>query len=257
MALSLYSTVKGLGQPVILLHGLFGASDNLGRLAARLSENYEIHALDLRNHGNSPFSDEMDYGRMAEDVLAYADMQGLAKVHLLGHSMGGKVAMQFALAYPDRVNKLIVVDIAPLAYPAHHEQIFKGLLSIDLHAIKSRSDADKVLLDYVSEIRTRQFLLKNLEKDEAGHFTWRINLNAIYLNYQNILSAIPGGSVFSGSVLFVSGGLSDYLKVSDRETIVSLFPKATTRVIPNTSHWLHVEKPDLFSGICERFLKEE
>jgi len=189
-------------------------------------------------------------------VHAYLIKQNIDRVRILGHSMGGKVAMKFALEFPERVNKLIVVDIAPVAYPAHHEQVFKGLLSVNLQEIKSRAEADKALSEYILEQSVRQLLLKSLTRDTEGNFAWKINVHAIYQNYPNILSGLSADKPYRSDVLFVAGGLSDYLKASDKNEILKLFPKATIRVIPKAGHWLHVEKPELFLGICERFLKE-
>jgi len=256
MDINLNSNIKGEGQSLILLHGLFGSADNLGRIATELSKDYKVHALDLRNHGQSFHSDEMDYALMAQDVIDYMDAGTIERACFLGHSMGGKVAMTIALAFPERVSKLIVADIAPVTYPAHHHEIFAGLLAINLARDKTRIEADKVLAEYVSETGIRQFLLKNLQAVSGGGLKWRLNLNAICDNYQNILQGMDVDKIFKGSVLFIAGAMSDYIKPEYKEKTLKLFPNTQMKVIPEASHWLHAEKPRIFIGICKRFLEK-
>src|SRR6056297_2140533 len=183
MTVALNHRITGEGPPLLLLHGLFGSLDNLGGIARRLEDQWQIHALDERNHGSSPHSDTMDYPVMAGDVIAYMDAQGLDKVSLLGHSMGGKVAMQVALQAPERVDKLIVADIAPVSYKPRHDAILEGLSKMDLSGVRSRQDADQQLSEFVEMPATRQFLLKNLERipqeeqtPDGSIFRWRLNL---------------------------------------------------------------------------------
>ena len=253
--LMLAANVKGQGKVLILLHGLFGSSDNLGRIATELSKHYQVHALDLRNHGESFHSELMSYELMAADVLRYMDTNSFENVHLLGHSMGGKVAMKIALDYPERVDSLIVADIAPVTYPAHHQEIFEGLLSIDFKRDKTRSAADKILAQHIETLGVRQFLLKNFVPKQQGGFHWKMNLSAIYKNYSKILEGLSNNEAFTGRVLFIAGGLSDYIKADYKEKTLSLFPKTEMKVIPEASHWLHAEKPRTFVGICHRFLE--
>lgn len=252
--LQLAARVKGQGDVLIILHGLFGSSDNLGRIANELAKDYQVHSLDLRNHGASFHSDDMSYALMTADVVQYMDEHQLAKVSLLGHSMGGKVAMNIALMHADRVHKLIVADIAPVTYTAHHTEIFKGLLSVDFKQDTTRKAVDKRLAVYIETLGVRQFLMKNLVQQAEGIFSWKINLAAIYNNYSKILAGLSSDDPFKGDVLFIGGGLSDYIKPGYKQEILTLFPRSKLKIIPETTHWLHAEKPRMFIGICQRFL---
>lgn len=251
----LHHRVTGNGEPVILLHGLFGSLDNLNGVARRLAESRQVHALDLRNHGQSPHVSNMSYAAMAGDVLGYMDDQGLARAALLGHSMGGKTAMELALRHPDRVSRLIVADIAPVAYPRHHDSILAGLRAVTPSRIGSRREADAILADHVPELAVRQFLLKNLVRKGPDHFVWRMNLDVIERCYDRLVGGQDIDASYEGPVLFIKGGDSDYLQNRHRQTVERLFPRARLRVIPGTGHWLHAEKPDLFATLCERFLE--
>ena len=243
--------------PVILLHGLFGSLENLGVVARRLALGWQVHSVDLRNHGRSPHADSMTYTEMAGDVRAYMDEHGLASAILIGHSMGGKVAMRLALDYPDRVERLVVADIAPVTYEPHHGRILEGMRALDTARLKSRTEADKALAAYVDEPPVRQFLLKNLVKRDQGGFAWRLNIDAIESNYASILAGQESDQPYRGPVLFIKGGASDYIQERHRAQVARLFPGAALRVIPGTGHWLHAEKPDVFTTLCERFLTGE
>jgi esterase len=249
-------SVSGHGTPIILLHGLFGSSDNLGRVAAELEKEYQVWRVDLRNHGNSFHADEMNYPRMVEDLYRTMCVNNLSHAHLIGHSMGGKVAMQFALTYPERVLSLIVADISPVKYPAHHQAILKGLATLDLTQMANRKMADTALAEYIAEPGVRQFLLKSLDFSGNCSPKWKFNLKAIMEHYQDILDGCYSDKPFSGKTLFIAGGLSDYIKPDYRERTLALFPNTELKIIPDTSHWLHAEKPRIFIGICQRFLKE-
>lgn len=250
----LTANVKGQGDALVILHGLFGSSDNLGRIATELASEYQVHSLDLRNHGQSFHAEEMTYDLMVGDVIRYMDKAKLDRVNMLGHSMGGKVAMSLALNHPQRINKLIVADIAPVTYTAHHNDIFKGLLAVDFDQDKTRSAVDKRLARYIDTLGVRQFLLKNLQPNVEGGFKWKMNLPAIYNNYSKILKGLTHNEPFMGPVLFIGGGLSDYIIPAYREQTLRLFPKTKMKIIPDTTHWLHAEKPRIFIGICQRFL---
>jgi len=252
--LRLIAKVKGQGDVLIILHGLFGSSDNLGRIANELAKDCEVHSLDLRNHGESFHAEEMSYALMTEDVIRYMDEQGIDSVNILGHSMGGKVAMNIALLHPERINKLIVADIAPVTYTAHHNEIFKGLLAVDFDQDKTRSAIDQRLASYIETLGVRQFLMTNLIKNEKGGFAWKMNLSAIYKNYSRILEGLSSNTPYFGAVLFIGGGLSDYIKPAYKQQTLSLFPYTEMKIIPETTHWLHAEKPRVFVGICQRFL---
>lgn len=243
---------SGEGHPLVILHGLFGTLENWGTQVKSLSKLYDVIAVDLRNHGRSPHSNEMSYPLMAQDTIELLDSLGLEKVDMMGHSMGGKVAMQLALTYPSRVNKLMVVDIAPVIYPPHHDEIFTGLFNINLSEITSRSEADKQLQTCVSEAGIRAFLLKNLYRNDAGQFAWRMNLHALKTQYDAIAAA-PEGKPFTGHTRFIKGGLSNYLRAEHTDLVKQLFPNADVKVIAETGHWLHAEKPELFVRQVENF----
>lgn len=246
----------GNGQPLIILHGLLGSLDNWQSIARELGRNYKVYTVDLRNHGKSPHSETMNYEAMASDVLALMDKLGLLHAHIIGHSMGGKVAMYFALHYPERVDKLVVVDIAPKAYSRGHDQIFKALFSIDPAMIDSRSEADEQIQVYIPEPAVRLFLLKNLARDADGHFYWKMNLEVIYKNYEAIIEAIASPWPYPKPVLFLRGGKSAYIRAEDELSITDLFAQATIQTIPNAGHWLHAEAPQLFIARVTDFLSE-
>lgn len=260
MTVALHHRISGEGDPLVLLHGLFGSLENLGGVAQRLQDRWQIHALDQRNHGRSPHTDEMDYAAMAEDVVAYLDDQGLDRVALLGHSMGGKVAMQVALAHPGRVSHVIVADIAPVDYKPRYDAILDGMLAIDFSRIRSRRDADEALKPHVEIEAVRQFLLKNLERvpeaEASGEamYRWRLNLPVISACYGNLAKAPPAKGPYEGPVLFIKGADSAYIQTKHEDSIRALFPNAELKVIEGTGHWLHAEKADTFAALCRRFL---
>ncbi|SFM01712.1 alpha/beta fold hydrolase [Marinobacter zhejiangensis] len=255
MTVSLNHRISGSGQPLILLHGLFGSLENLGGIAQRLQDQFEIHALDHRNHGRSPHADTMDYPSMAADVLAYMDQQGLETACLLGHSMGGKIAMQVALSAPQRVSKLIVLDIAPVTYKPRHDAILEGLSALSPETIDNRQEADRALAEYVETPEIRQFLLKNLQRvPGAENFRWRLNLPVIEACYSNLAAAPVAEGSFAGPVLFLKGEHSAYIQEKHRPDVERLFPNATLRIVSGTDHWLHAEKPDTVAALCRQFL---
>lgn len=253
--MKLYARQQGEGTDLISVHGLFGSQENLGAINRQLADSFRVHGLDVRNHGRSPHSHNMDYPSMASDIVEYMDDQGIEKAHLLGHSMGGKVVMEVALAFPERVEKLAVMDIAPVQYKERrHDDVFAGLFNVDLAGMTRRSDADSALKEHVEELAIRSFLLKNLYRKEDGDFGWRMNLETIHQHYLNIIDGQTSSGSFDGEVLFLKGGNSDYIKAEHREEVVSRFPKAAMREIADTGHWLHAEKPDLVSRTLLRFL---
>jgi len=252
----LATSVGGQGTAVILLHGLFGASDNLGRVATELEKEFQVWRVDLRNHGNSFHSEEMNYTLMVQDLYRTMQANNIEQAHFIGHSMGGKVAMQFALTYPEKVISLIVADIAPVKYLPHHHAILQGLSALDLSLVSSRKMADTALAEYVEDSGVRQFLLKSLDFTNKAAPRWKFNLNAILDHYLEILDGCQSDSPYSGTTLFIAGGWSDYIKPEYREATLALFPNTELKIIPETSHWLHAEKPRIFIGICQRFLRE-
>jgi esterase len=246
------------GPPLILLHGLFGSSDNWLGVAPKLGEilDTRVFALDLRNHGHSPHSDEMDYALMAGDVAEFLDAHKMERANVLGHSLGGKVAMQLALTHPARVQKLIIVDMAPRAYSPEHRPTFEALLALDLKPFHSRREIEDALAPGIPDLTLRRFLLKNLahEPQDARAFKWRIPLSAIFANYPKLCAPIAPLTPFPGPALFLHGGQSPYVSDADLPMIRQLFPQATIETIPAARHWVHADAPDDFVRHVSAFL---
>ena len=236
----------GSGDPVIVLHGLLGSGDNWHTIARSLSGNFRVLAVDQRNHGSSPRAEGMDYPSQAADVLQLLDSLSLKKAWLIGHSMGGKTAMEVALAYPERVGALVVVDIAPVAYPPRYRDMMEALLEVDLSRIGKRSEADALLSGKVPDRMLRFFLLKNLKRTARGCFRWRIDLPAIIADYESVWAGIAGGRTFTGPSLFIAGGNGGYLTDADREPIIDRFPSARFVTFEHAGHWVHAEEPARF-----------
>ena len=251
-----YETMGDKQNPaVIIIHGLFGDGDNLKSLARDLTPDYFCVLPDARNHGESPHRESMTYTEMADDIVALADELALEHFSLVGHSMGGKIAMEVAMRYEDRVQAAVFADIAPVAYPAHHNGILDALAGLDLDQIGSRSEADKQLSSAIKEKGVRQFLLKNLRK-AGDHFAWRLNLTAITERYQQIADGVSDGH-YSGPCLFIKGGNSDYLTEQHRAQVTQRFSNTQVKVVENTGHWLHAEKPRIFNRLVKDFLASQ
>lgn len=246
---------QGEGDPIILIHGLFGDLDNLKSISRTLTDSYTVVNLDVRNHGLSPHCDEMNYADMATDVVAIADAEGFDSFHLLGHSMGGKIAMEIALRHPSRVRSLIVADIAPVAYDARHSSIIDALSSIDVERLESRAQADAQLAESIETKGVRQFLLKNLRKDGDNWF-WRFNLAALRDNYETLIGAPTSDGQYTGPVIFIRGENSDYVTEAHTDAIAARFPRAKPKTIMDTGHWLHAEKPTEFNQLVSDFLEQ-
>jgi len=244
---------RGEGLPLIMLHGLFGAGDNLGGIAGLLSDDFQTITIDQRNHGRSPHSDEMNYAAMAADIDEFMEQQGIEHALLFGHSMGGKVSMQLALDYPHRVEKLIVADIAPVTYGNHMEKILAGMAAVRAAAPQSRKDAGKILGAYEPDQSVLSFLLTNWRRTENGGWDWRLNVDVITSEYSEIAGGLTG-TPYPGEVLFLRGSRSDYIRSEHRDEILTLFPKANVRTIEGTGHWLHAEKPEMVARAVRRFL---
>ncbi len=240
--------------PLILLHGLFGMGDNLTSIAKPLSEYFTVYQLDLRNHGRSFWADSMRFEDMARDILAFMDSQNIPKAYLLGHSLGGKVAMQVALMEPERVVRLVVADIAPVAYSGNHDEVFAGLNAVDLATLTSRRDAESVLKQHIEEEGVSLFILKSLVRSKEGRFSWRLNIQGIQARYDDLRAGLDASEPFTGPTLFIKGELSPYIQEAHRDTIERLFPKAQLKIIQNTGHWLHAEKPVAFNNVAKQFL---
>ncbi|TXK36625.1 alpha/beta fold hydrolase [Pontibacter qinzhouensis] len=253
--MKLHYKEMGHGQPLLILHGLFGTLDNWQTLAKRLSEHYNVFLVDLRNHGRSPHADEHTYELMAQDVLELIDDLNIPTPAIMGHSMGGKVAMKFALTHPTRLTKLIVVDIAPRAYPPHHDEIIEALKSIDLSTATTRSQIDEQLARSISQPDVRLFLMKNIYRKEDNTFGWRMNLNGLDTNYENISAAITADVPFKKSALFIKGGRSRYITQEDQYTCIEhLFTQVEIETVPGAGHWVHAEAPDQVYELVYNFL---
>lgn len=236
----------GRGRPVILLHGLFGASDNWHPVATRLAERFHVFAPDQRNHGQSPHSAEMNFSLMAGDVDEFMAARGLPAARVVGHSMGGKTAMQLALEFPARVEKLVVADMAPRQYAPSHDKIFAALLALDLAVYESRTPMEAALADPIPNLVLRRFLLKNLGRDAAGRFFWKINLPGLANNYPNLCEPVFAPRPFTKPALFIRGGKSDYLQARDEPRIRELFPQSQIQTIAGAGHWVHADATDEF-----------
>lgn len=245
----------GSGPPVIILHGLFGTLDNWQTVARQLSENFTVFILDLRNHGRSPHAPQHDYPAMAEDLRAFMEHHWMYKAHIIGHSMGGKAAMYFALHHPDWVEKLVVVDIAPKKYPRGHDTILKALLSVDLAQARERSDVETTLSTYIDDPGVRLFLMKNLSRKPEGGFEWKMNLPVLNDQYENILVEMTTDAPFENPALFVRGERSDYVLEEDLPLIKKLFPSATLVTVPDAGHWVHAEQPAVLLKILHGFFQ--
>jgi len=245
----------GSGQPVILIHGLFGNLDNLGRLARHLSEHFDVISVDLPNHGLSPHIHSIDYALLSQILSEFISSLGLSSVHVVGHSMGGKVAMQLALDSPSLIQSLTVADIAPVTYSNRHTQIFSALKAIDLATLVNRNQASEIVTNHGIDAGTAQFLLKNLAKGENG-FLWRCNIDNLLHSYPEIISGLASDNTYEGPTLFIKGEKSDYILAEHRPSIMQYFPKANAKIIQGTGHWLHAEKPASFNKIVDDFINK-
>ncbi|MFK7831025.1 MAG: alpha/beta fold hydrolase [Congregibacter sp.] len=252
---TLYATVRGAGAPVILLHGLFGMGSNLGALARALEPAYEVHQLDLPNHGRSYWSARMDITEMADAVSRYIQQHLSGRVpRVAGHSLGGKVAMQLALSHPEQVAALVMADIAPLSYAASHANVFAAIGAVRDAPPSSRKDAATLMTAHVEEEGVRQFLLLSLKRDRDGLYRWRFNVEGLQENYAEMLRA-PLGGPFLGPALSIYGALSAYVGATGEVATRALFPSAQFHVVADTGHWLHAEKPEAFNLQVLHFLK--
>ena len=251
---ALFYREQGIGEPIIILHGIFGSSDNWMSVARSLSSKYKVFTLDQRNHGQSFHSDEFDYPSMVSDLKNFLEEHKILDPVIIGHSMGGKVAMSFAISYPQRLKKLIVVDISPRSYPIHHDNILEGLCSLELSGLQSRKDADLQLSKFVQDSVTRNFLLKNLGRGEEGDFIWKINLPVIRMKIERVGIGLPGDGKFEKKTLFIKGEKSDYINEQDYDLIKTRFPDSEVKIIKDAGHWVHAEQPGLFIESVLSFL---
>jgi pimeloyl-ACP methyl ester carboxylesterase len=251
--MELFSRVIGSGQPLIIIHGLFGMSDNWQSLAKQFSAFFEVHLIDQRNHGRSFHNDQFNYQNLSEDLWNYIESKQLDEVIILGHSLGGKTAMEFATANPSMVKKLIVVDISPKFYPIHHQTILEGLRFLSKHELTSRKVADQLLSEFIHQSDVRQFLLKSLYWNEDRKLEFRFNLNGIANNIENVGQALGKQSFYDGPSLFLQGGDSDYINSEDEDLIFHHFSNAQIETIDDAGHWLHAQKPQVFFDLVSRF----
>lgn len=253
--MKLHVNKYGQGQEhLVILHGLLGTADNWHLIAQAFSSHYHVWVPDLRNHGRSPHHPTIGYADFVDDIVKNLADDGITQIKLIGHSMGGKVAMQMALQMPELIQKLVVVDMAPRAYVRGHDYIFKALFSLPISEIKKRQEAEQHLAQFGFSDAVIQFLLKNLGRKPEGGFYWKPNLNYLFQGYDEITREIHGPSI-GIDALFLSGENSQYVKAEDWNQIHQLFPKALGWVLPNTDHWLHAENPKGFLEVTESFLE--
>lgn len=245
----------GEGTPLVILHGLFGSSDNWQTFAKSIGDRYQVIAIDLRNHGNSPHEDQFSFKWIDQDLIETLDALHLSGYHLLGHSLGGKAAMVHALHHPARVGRLIVIDIAPKAYPPHHELYFKVMRSMDFDQITNRTEADLWMQKEIQDTSVRQFLLKSLVRNDEGRFKWKFNLEALYRHYDEINITLEGLPSFDHSTVFIKGELSDYIKDEDHALIHHLFTNSKIETIHGAGHWVHADQPERLREVVLSFLQ--
>jgi esterase len=246
----------GEGEPLIILHGLFGMLDNWQTLARRFAEDFQVYIVDQRNHGKSPHDPVMDYPSMAEDLFDFMLDHDIISANIMGHSMGGKTVMEFAHLHPEKVKKLIVVDMAPKAYESGHRPIFEALYMVDLNLVEDREDAENMLAQGIESDSIRLFLLKNLKRKKGGGYEWKMNLDAIFRHYPDILSAINSEIPFVNPSLFIRGAKSNYILDSDFELIHEQFTEADIVTIDNAGHWVHADAPEELLQLVRNFIKK-
>lgn len=251
--MKLFFREAGSGTPLIILHGLFGSADNWYSLSKVFAEHFRVFTVDQRNHGQSPHAPDHNYKLLTEDLAELIRDQQLEQPIILGHSMGGKTAMNFALAYPDQLSKLIVVDIMPKSYPLHHEHILTGLKAVDLAKLGSRTEADEILKKTIPSDAERQFLLKNLSRNDQKAFEWKINIPVLDANINAMGERLQYEGKFEGPTLFIKGASSRYYKPGDEQQVEKYFPN-TTWVTLDTGHWVQAEKPTEFAEAVMKFV---
>lgn len=245
----------GEGFPLIILHGLLGSLDNWNSIARHFSKHFKVYAIDQRNHGKSPHSENFSYSILVDDLKDFFEQHQIERAHILGHSMGGKVAMQFAMQYPEMVSKLIIADVAPVYYGDKHSHIFKAILAIALYQAESREEVETLLRKNLKneDEATIQFIMKGLYRDEQNKFEWRFNAPVLWKKYQQISDAVCG-EPFLGKTLFIKGQNSNYINAENYSEIMRLFPKNELEEIENSGHWVHAANPKRFTEIVDSFL---
>jgi len=246
---------QGHGATLIVLHGIFGSGDNWQTLANNFQDQYTVYLIDQRNHGKSFHSDDFDLDVLADDIYKFIIAESLSNVHVLAHSMGGKVALKLLSLCPQLLDKIIIVDIAPKAYPAGHEDIFRAMMEMPFSEIKSRTEADQHMLKYITDPMVRQFILKNLSRTESGGFEWKLNLKSIFDNYEKILLSIYPEIKEQHEVLFILGENSNYIKAIDKTAILEKYPHAKFETIPHAGHWVHADNFEAFVSVVKKYLQ--
>ncbi|TAA48450.1 alpha/beta fold hydrolase [Corallincola spongiicola] len=245
---------QGQGPTVILIHGLFGSLENLGTLSRHLQTHFDVVSVDLINHGRSGHKDATNYIDMAGDIIETMDALNIERAHCVGHSMGGKVAMELAMLAPHRFKRIVVADIAPVKYPSHHVQVLKGLAALNQQLpVANRQQADQILQEFLPDVGVRLFLLRNVTRSDVG-LIWQFNYRGTLASYDAIREPTSEQPAFIGPTLFIKGEQSDYILPEHRPAIMTRFPNATAKIIQGTGHWLHAEKPGLFNRLVEQFL---
>jgi esterase len=254
--MKLFFRKYGIGPPLFILHGLYGSSDNWVTIARRLSEKFTVYLPDLRNHGQSPHSDTHDYDSMSQDLFELLQELRINKILLAGHSMGGKVAANFVMKWPEKIYSLVIIDISPFRlsdperkYYMEHKHILESVLSTDLGKIFSRAEAEAILAKTIESEKTRGFILKNLQRTGERTFEWKMNVKSLYNNLEKIVDGLPRPvidkePVTGFPVTFIKGEDSDYLPLSEVSTIQKLFPAAVIITVKNAGHWIHAERPE-------------
>jgi len=255
MTVDLHYRKSGYGQPLIILHGLFGSSDNWQTIGKKLAEDFSVYLVDLRNHGHSPHSDEFSYELMCEDLHQLIKNEKLNDIILCGHSMGAKVAMFYTQKFPEQISKLIVVDMGIKKYPPHHQLIFDAIFSVDTDKISSRKEAEEILKNKIEDQGVLKFLLKNLYWKEEGKLAWRMNVRVISEKIDEILSAVPP-VVVKNETLFIRGEKSNYILEDDWQEIMKIFPQAKLETIAGSGHWVHAEAPVEFYNVLTKFIQQ-
>jgi len=261
--MDLFFRKYGQGPPLIIIHGLYGSSDNWVSIGRQLAENFEVFLIDQRNHGRSPHSDDHNYHLLKEDLKHFMDQQSIEKAIILGHSMGGKTAMFFAVEFPERVSHLIVADISPRSYQEAsseqmhiHSTIIRAMFNLDFYGIENREEIDEILAKDITDSRVRQFLLKNVKRSKENEYSWSINIRTIRNELSNILDGLDENQkeITGFPVLFLKGADSDYISENDIKFIHKIFPFADIETIPNSGHWLHAEQPEIFLKTIKEFI---
>jgi esterase len=249
----------GEGPPVIILHGLFGQSDNWVTVGRRIADQFHVYIPDQRNHGQSPHTPVQSFPAMSDDLAQFIDEHDIENPILIGHSMGGKAAMTYALENPLKVSKLVIIDISPRRYPERitHTQVISQMMGIDLEKVTSRGEVEKMLDSNIADPRVRMFIMKNLYYKMHGKLAWRINLEAINQSMDLLFDAVSSHSRYKGPTLFIRGGKSDYVPDGDIPLITSLFPEVVIKTISGASHWVHADAPEELCFMLSSFLERE